>query len=67
MGTGSVRYYFDNVLKRTVNNVVVTAQAYEIQINLQIAAGVASSYHTVPVAGQFPTHTMEVAEVQVYA
>ena len=41
-----------------------------MMINLQVASlaypGM-SGWHTVPVAGQFPVHTMEVAEVQAYS
>ncbi len=45
----------------------VTPQGYEIMLDLQIAAHVASSYHTVPTPGSYPTYTMKVAEVQAYS
>ena len=67
--SGTIKYYIDNVLQATYSG-NVPMQGYEMMIDLQVASvaypGIAS-WHTVPVAGQFPVHTMEVAEVQAYS
>lgn len=64
-GAGKIEYLFDNVLKNTIANTNVTAQGYEIMVNLQIATQSCKGWHSVPVVGSFPTTTMQVAEVQV--
>jgi len=67
--SGTIKYYIDNVLQATYSG-NIPVQGYEMMINLQVASlaypGI-SGWHTVPVAGQFPIHTMDVAEVQAYS
>jgi len=63
---GSINWYIDGTLMDSYSG-TVTAQGYEIMLDLQIAAASTSGYHTVPTPGSYPTHTMKVAEVQAYS
>jgi len=63
---GSINWYIDGTLMNSYSG-SVTPQGYELMLDLQIAAQVASSYHTVPTPGSYPTYTMKVAEVQAYS
>jgi hypothetical protein len=64
----SITWYLDGVQKFQVlasNGITITAEPFELMLNLQVGSPMTSGYHTVPNSGT-PPMTDRIAEVQAY-